>query len=64
MVRTGQPTKMIEAMQHAKKYLSPYLETQSVEIHRAAGLLAFPRDTDAEPYKVYTTSEVVSENNC
>ncbi|EEA24675.1 GID complex subunit containing RING finger motif protein [Talaromyces marneffei ATCC 18224] len=51
MVRTGQPTKMIEAMQHAKKYLSQHLETQSVEIHRAAGLLAFPRDTDAEPYK-------------
>ena len=53
MVRAGQPSKMIEAMQHAKKYLSPHLETQSVEIHRAAGLLAFPRDTGAEPYKVH-----------
>lgn len=52
LVRTRKPAKMIEAMQHAKKYLSQHLETQSVEIHRAAGLLAFPKDTDAEPYKV------------
>lgn len=50
--------KMIEAMQHAKKYLSPHLETQSVEIHRAAGLLAFKKDTDAEPYKVRPASTV------
>jgi macrophage erythroblast attacher len=39
-------------MQHAKKYLSPHIETQYQEIHRAAGLLAFSEDTDAEPYKV------------
>ena len=52
MVRTGQRDKLLEAMQHAKKYLSPHIESQSQEIHRAAGLLAFPKDTDTEPYKV------------
>ncbi|KAL2823974.1 CTLH/CRA C-terminal to lish motif domain-containing protein [Aspergillus cavernicola] len=51
MVRTGDRTKFVDAMAHAKKYLTPYIETQSAEIHRAAGLLAFPPDTKAEPYK-------------
>ncbi|KAL2003888.1 hypothetical protein VTN02DRAFT_1737 [Thermoascus thermophilus] len=51
MVRTGQRSKFLEAMQHAKKHLSPHAETQSQEIQRAAGLLAFPRDTNTEPYK-------------
>lgn len=52
MVRTGDKGKYIEAMLHAKKYLTPYMDSQSTEIHRAAGLLAFPKDTKAEPYKV------------
>lgn len=52
MIRSGDKSKLVEAMVHAKKYLTPYAETQSTEIHRAAGLLAFPGDTKAEPYKV------------
>ncbi|RJE22124.1 hypothetical protein PHISCL_05521 [Aspergillus sclerotialis] len=52
MVRAGDKGKYIEAMLHAKKYLTPYMDSQSTEIHRAAGLLAFPKDTKAEPYKV------------
>ncbi|KAK1148261.1 GID complex subunit containing RING finger motif [Aspergillus melleus] len=51
MLRTGNKEKVVEAMMHAQKYLSSYIETQSAEIHRAAGLLAFPKDTKAEPYK-------------
>ncbi|BDD61969.1 GID complex subunit containing RING finger motif [Monascus purpureus] len=51
MIRSGDKSKLVEAMVHAKKYLTPYAETQSTEIHRAAGLLAFPGDTKAEPYK-------------
>ncbi|PLN74805.1 protein fyv10 [Aspergillus taichungensis] len=51
IIRTGDRTKYVDAMNHAKKYLTPYIDTQSAEIHRAAGLLAFPRDTRAEPYK-------------
>ncbi|KAL1995305.1 hypothetical protein VTN49DRAFT_1492 [Thermomyces lanuginosus] len=51
MVRTGKSEKLVEAMQHAKKYLAPYMETKSKEIHRAAGLLAFPSNTETEPYK-------------
>ncbi|KAL2787621.1 protein fyv10 [Aspergillus keveii] len=57
MIRTGDKAKFIDAMTHAKKYLSPYIETQSAEIHRAAGLLAFPPDTKAEPYKSMYAAE-------
>lgn len=52
MLRTGSKENVVEAMIHAQKYLASYVETQSAEIHRAAGLLAYPRDTKAEPYKV------------
>jgi macrophage erythroblast attacher len=52
MIRTGDKGKLVEARAHARKYLTPFIETQSAEIHRAAGLLAFPKDTKAEPYKV------------
>ncbi|PYH94966.1 protein fyv10 [Aspergillus ellipticus CBS 707.79] len=51
MVRTRNKEKYADAMVHAKRYLAPYIETQSIDIHRAAGLLAFPPDTKAEPYK-------------
>ncbi|KAL2859755.1 protein fyv10 [Aspergillus pseudodeflectus] len=57
MIRTGDKAKFIDAMAHAKKYLSPYIETQSTEIHRAAGMLAFPPDTKAEPYKSMYAAE-------
>ncbi|KAL4868492.1 hypothetical protein BDV12DRAFT_101602 [Aspergillus spectabilis] len=57
MIRSGDKTKFVDAMVHAKKYLAPYIETQSAEIHRAAGLLAFPPDTKAEPYKSMYASE-------
>jgi macrophage erythroblast attacher len=55
MVRTGEKAKLLEAMQHAKKYLSPYIDSQSKEILRAAGLLAFRQNTQDEPYKVCNT---------
>jgi macrophage erythroblast attacher len=56
MIRTGDRGKLMDAMAHARRYLTPYTETQSKEIHRAAGLLAFPQDTKAEPYKVYPSN--------
>lgn len=56
MIRTGDKKKLLEAMVHAKKYLTPYMETQSTEISHAAGLLAFPRDTKAEPYRAMYSS--------
>ncbi|KAL4806011.1 CTLH/CRA C-terminal to lish motif domain-containing protein [Aspergillus unguis] len=57
MIRTRDGTKLGDAMLHARKYLAPYDETQSAEIRRAAGLLAFPPDTIAEPYKSMYASE-------
>lgn len=56
MLRTGDRGKLMDAMAHAKRYLTPYTETQSKEIHRAAGLLAFPQDAKAEPYKVHPSN--------
>lgn len=50
MVRTGNTQKLQEATQHARKYLASHSDTKYAI--RAAGLLAFPPDTPAEPYKV------------
>lgn len=58
MLRTGDKSKYMDAMMHARKYLTPYIDSQSTEIHRAAGLLAFPRDTKAEPYKVGSSASI------
>lgn len=52
MIRDGDRTRFGEALGHAKRYLTPYVDSQSAEIRRAAGLLAFPSDTQIEPYKV------------
>jgi macrophage erythroblast attacher len=52
MVRTSENPKIVEAMQHAKKFLIPHSDTQSVEIQRAAGILAFPPGSDVDRYKV------------
>ncbi|MCJ1256648.1 GID complex subunit containing RING finger motif [Lignoscripta atroalba] len=42
---------LLEARQHAQKYIAPHTDTHFTDIHRAAGLLAYPPDTQAEPYK-------------
>lgn len=52
LVRSGQPEKLLEATRHARKYLSPFKDSESKSIHRAAGLLAFSSSTTAEPYRV------------
>lgn len=60
MIRSGDKKKLVDAMLHARKYLTPYMETQSAEIHRAAGLLAFPPDTKAEPYRVWVLLTLIA----
>lgn len=49
--------QLLEARQHAQKYIAPHKDTHLDKIHRAAGLLAFPPDTQAEPYKVLMSSQ-------
>lgn len=47
--------KLLEAMQHARKYLVPYQATHTEEIRKASALLAFsPGNVEAIPdaYKV------------
>ncbi|KAL9007243.1 MAG: hypothetical protein Q9188_000046 [Gyalolechia gomerana] len=46
--RRGQ---LLEARQHAQKYISSNTETNSPEVRRAAGLLAYPPETKVEPYR-------------
>ncbi|MCJ1486298.1 GID complex subunit containing RING finger motif [Schaereria dolodes] len=46
--RRGQ---LLEARQHALKYIALHTDTHFTDIHRAAGLLAYPPETQAEPYK-------------
>lgn len=50
LVRTRQTTKLLEATVHAKKYLTSHTDSQRA-VH-AAGLLAFPPDTQVEEYQV------------
>ena len=52
MVRSQDQSKKLEAILHARKYLTPNHESQNNEIMRAAGLLVFNQETRAEPYKV------------
>ncbi|OCL05024.1 protein fyv10 [Glonium stellatum] len=49
LVRSGNAQKLTEATMHARKYLAPHQDTNFAI--RAAGLLAFPPETQAEPYK-------------
>ncbi|KAJ5927987.1 hypothetical protein N7466_006943 [Penicillium verhagenii] len=51
LVRTQDRAKKLEAISHAKKYLTPNHESQNSEVMQAAGLLVFNQDTRAEPYK-------------
>lgn len=47
--RNGQ---LLEARQHAQKYIASNTDTHSREIYQASGLLAYPPNTEIEPYKV------------
>ena len=51
---------MLDARHHAQKHFADHKETHILEIHHAAGLLAFPSNTLAEPYKVILQSFAVS----
>ncbi|KAL2181374.1 CTLH/CRA C-terminal to lish motif domain-containing protein [Thermothelomyces heterothallicus CBS 202.75] len=57
MMRTGSQTKMIDAINHAKKYITPFNDTYPVEVSHMAGLLAYRPDTKIEPYaSLYSAS--------
>ncbi|KAI4247023.1 MAG: hypothetical protein L6R40_001688 [Gallowayella cf. fulva] len=43
--------RLLEARQHAQKFISPSIENNNPEVHRAAGLLAYSPQTRAEPYR-------------
>lgn len=50
--------KLLEARQHAQKHIAPHTETHSADIYTAASMLAFPPDTQAEPYKVVSNNGI------
>ncbi|CAH0721040.1 unnamed protein product, partial [Brenthis ino] len=43
--------KRLEAVRYAKKHFSAYEEGQLEDIQHCMGMLAFPKDTEVEPYK-------------
>lgn len=49
--RNGQ---VLEARQHAQKYIAGNTDAHSREIYQASGLLAYSPNTEIEPYKVRT----------
>ena len=51
--------KVVEARQHARKYLTQHAKMYPREVNRAAGLLAFPPDTQVPEYKVSPVQETV-----
>ncbi len=63
MIRAGGSPKRLEAMLHAKKYLTPYSQSHNDQILQAAGLLAQPPDTLLEPYKVGMINIVISQSS-
>jgi macrophage erythroblast attacher len=50
MMRTGSQPKMLEAITHAKKHITPFNDTYPDEVSNMAGLLAYRPDTTLEPY--------------
>ncbi len=57
MMRTGSQSKMLEAITHAKKHITPFNDTFPVEVSNMAGLLAYRPDTELEPYaSLYSAS--------
>jgi macrophage erythroblast attacher len=55
--------KVAEARAHAMKHLAPHMETYPEQVHQAAGLLAFPPNTKADPYKVRACCNRFSGNS-
>lgn len=49
---------LLEARQHAQKYITPNTETNIPEVHRAAGLLAYLPNCKIEPYRVRAHSSM------
>ncbi|XP_047035929.1 E3 ubiquitin-protein transferase MAEA [Helicoverpa zea] len=43
--------KRLEAVRYAKKHFSTYEEDQLKDIQHCMGMLAFPKDTEVEPYR-------------
>lgn len=54
MVRTQDQTKLLEAINHAKRHLMPFKAQYPKEVQQAAGLLAFPPGSRAAIYGVRT----------
>lgn len=52
MVRTKDINKKVEAINHARKYLTLNPESQKDEVNQVAGLLVFTQDSRSEKYKV------------
>jgi macrophage erythroblast attacher len=52
LIRTQDQKKMVEAINHAKKYLTPSKDAYPKEVQQVAGLLAFPPGIRPSVYDV------------
>jgi macrophage erythroblast attacher len=52
LIRTQNEQKLLDAIAHAKKFMSPFEATYPKEVRRAAGLLAFPPGGRSSVYEV------------
>ncbi|KAL8739327.1 MAG: hypothetical protein Q9181_000058 [Wetmoreana brouardii] len=50
-IELGRKGLLLEARQHAQKYITLNTDTNTPEVLRAAGLLAYPPNTRIEPYR-------------
>jgi hypothetical protein len=57
LVRVGQK---LPAITYFRKHLVPFEKTHRDQIQRAAALLAFPPDTEVQPYKVFLPLYIIS----
>lgn len=59
LVRTQDTTKLLEAIQHAKKFINPYKDQYREEVQKAAGLLAFSPGHEPSSYNVNAFPSVI-----
>jgi macrophage erythroblast attacher len=57
LVRADSPSKLNDAIAHARKYFPPFKDTYPTEVAQMAGLLAYRPDTEVEPYAAWYNAD-------
>ncbi|KAK0623142.1 CTLH/CRA C-terminal to lish motif domain-containing protein [Immersiella caudata] len=57
LVRADSPSKLNDAIAHARKFFPPFKDTYPTEVAQMAGLLAYRPDTEVEPYAEWYSAD-------